>query len=403
MSLKALNETDLDLALCWEKDPVLLQAIHTHDEISLEECRARFQRAQNDLGICCFAWHDTAATLQGVLYFNRIDVKQKKANWGFYTNPAATSDVTMRMAVDALDMAFGKLALQKLSAEALATNSRSIAFLKKVGFTEEGRFREQYFDGERRVDVIRFGMLASEWAAYRVRLQTFIAKCDTLASCSPSLYSRKITILTDADSWINAELDDLIMEWEKHGHSLHWAHQTTDLPIADFCFCLSFGQLLPKEVRARFRHTLVVHESDLPHGKGWSPLTWQILEGKSRIPVTLFEAADLVDSGCIYAQSWIELEGHELVEELRAAQSAATRTLCRWFVENYPNSIALSREQTGKESRYPRRKPADSALDPEKTIAEQFNLLRVVDNQRYPAFFELHGHRYNLTINRTPQ
>jgi methionyl-tRNA formyltransferase len=30
-----------------------------------------------------------------------------------------------------------------------------------------------------------------------------------------------------------------------------------------------------------------VHESALPQGQGWSPMTWQILEGASPIPVTL--------------------------------------------------------------------------------------------------------------------
>ena len=29
---------------------------------------------------------------------------------------------------------------------------------------------------------------------------------------------------------------------------------------------------------------------------------------------------------------------------------------------------------------------------------QQFNLLRVVDNERYPAFFELDGRRYTIQI-----
>ena len=152
-----------------------------------------------------------------------------------------------------------------------------------------------------------------------------------------------------------------------------------------------------------FGHTLVVHESDLPQGKGWSPLTWQILEGKSHIPVTLFEAAERVDSGPIYAQRWLEFKGHELLDELRYGQAAATRELCRWFVDNYPESAAEACEQSGEESIYPRRRPADSALDANQTFAEQFNLLRVVDNQRYPAFFDWCDRRYELTITHKSQ
>ena len=167
---------------------------------------------------------------------------------------------------------------------------------------------------------------------------------------------------------------------------------------ANVCFCLGFGRLLPETVRARFCHTLLVHERDLPRGKGWSPLTWQILDGESRIPVTLIEVAEKVYSGTIYAQRWVEFEDHELVDELRTAQAEATRALCREFVDNYPASAERGREQHGEESFYPRRGPEDSRLDPERPLAEQFNLLRVVDNERYPAFFEWRGRRFQLHI-----
>jgi methionyl-tRNA formyltransferase len=193
-------------------------------------------------------------------------------------------------------------------------------------------------------------------------------------------------------------VEDLVIDWGELGHEVRWAHQIEESPGADFCFCLSFGRLVPSATRALFGHTLVVHESDLPHGKGWSPLTWQILEGRARIPVTLFEAAANIDSGAIYAQRWIEFQGHELVDELRAAQAAATLDLCHWFVEHYPASVAQARPQTGAESLYPRRGPDDSRLDPCRTIAEQFDLLRVVDNRRYPAFFEWRGRRYRIAI-----
>ena len=193
-------------------------------------------------------------------------------------------------------------------------------------------------------------------------------------------------------------LDDLIMEWEAQGHSVEWRHDPAQAGAGDFCFCLSLGQLVPAQVRERFRHTLVVHESDLPQGKGWSPLTWQILEGRNRIPVTLIEAAKRVDSGPIYAQRWLEFQGHELIDELRTGQAAATHDLCRWFVDEYPHSAEQARPQQGEESLYPRRRPADSRLDPRKSLAEQFDLLRVVDNGRYPAFFEWRRQHYTLSI-----
>jgi len=40
----------------------------------------------------------------------------------------------------------------------------------------------------------------------------------------------------------------------------------------------------------------------------------------------------------------------------------------------------------------------DSRLDIDRSIKEQFNLLRVVGNEEYPAFFEINGHKYLLKI-----
>lgn len=55
-------------------------------------------------------------------------------------------------------------------------------------------------------------------------------------------------------------------------------------------------------------------------------------------------------------------------------------------------------EQQGETSYWPRRTPEDSKLDPEKSLQDQFNLLRIVDNERYPAYFELNGQRYLIKI-----
>ena len=172
------------------------------------------------------------------------------------------------------------------------------------------------------------------------------------------------------------------------------------LGSGDFCFYLSCSQIVPSSILGNFAHNLVVHESDLPQGKGWSPLTWQILEGGNRIPVTLFEAVERVDSGDIYLQEWLEFEGHELLDELRQAQAVATLRLCQRFVDGYPEVLKGTRSQTGVESFYPRRRPRDSQLDVHRSLAEQFNLLRVVDNERYPAFFEYQNGKYLIKIIR---
>lgn len=213
----------------------------------------------------------------------------------------------------------------------------------------------------------------------------------------------QISILSDHDSWLNDYIPEMIINWLEDGHRVLWTHRIDKLLASDFCFYLSCSQIVSQEILSQFKHNLVIHESALPQGKGWSPLTWQILEGKNSITVTMFEAVEKVDNGAIYAQKLIEFEGYELIDELRAAQATATITLCRQFVSNYPEVLTQAQRQEGDESFYPRRKPADSRIDPHQSLAQQFNLLRVVDNIKYPAFFDWCNKRYVITIRHTKE
>lgn len=178
---------------------------------------------------------------------------------------------------------------------------------------------------------------------------------------------------------------------------MRWIHHPADLAPGDVCLLLSCGRLLSTEQLALHRHNLVVHESALPQGQGWSPMTWQILEGASQIPITLFEATAALDAGPIYLQRTIPLQCTELVEEWRALQAEATIALCLEWLDRYAEVLKHARPQQGEASHY-RRRPADSHLDPQRPLAEQFNLLRVVDNQRYPAVFHWSVRRDALQI-----
>lgn len=211
----------------------------------------------------------------------------------------------------------------------------------------------------------------------------------------------RIAVVTQKSSWIVPYAEKLTQTLRQRGFaaSLYLHHRDVKEPV-DIVFFLGYGRIVPGEFLSRHRHNLVIHESALPRGKGWSPLSWQILEGKNEIPITLFEAVEKVDSGKIYLQDTMKFEGHELIGELREIQGNKTIELAVKFVDQYQDVVKNAREQEGEESFFSRRRPEDSRLDPDQPIRDQFNLLRVVDNDRYPAFFTYKGHKYVLRISR---
>ncbi len=197
---------------------------------------------------------------------------------------------------------------------------------------------------------------------------------------------------------MNAFIPDLMINWICEGHEVRWAHDASELPEGDICFYLSYGKIVKATLLSRHSNNLVVHASDLPRGRGWSPMTWKIIEGENDIPVTLFEAAESVDSGPLYKQVVLSFNGNELLSEMQHALGEAINDLCRYFVHEYPDITHSAIPQNGEATYYPRRRPEDSQIDINSPLKNHFNLLRTVDNEKYPAWFEYKGRRYILQI-----
>lgn len=206
----------------------------------------------------------------------------------------------------------------------------------------------------------------------------------------------KITILTDnPNSWIIPYADILKKDLSKI-HDVSHIFDKSQIVGGDIMFILSCEHILKHDDLRLHKNNIVVHPSKVPLGKGWSPLAWQILEGCNNIPVSLFEAVEKVDAGNVYIVDYIKLKGHELNDEIKHKQGLLTIKLVKRYINDYHLIVGIP--QSGKETFYPRRKQKENELDINKTIIEQFNLFRVVDNERYPAHFYINENKYILKI-----
>ena len=209
----------------------------------------------------------------------------------------------------------------------------------------------------------------------------------------------KISIIcSDKKHPINKKLHD----WKSQKMSLHQieiVNKINELSGGDFLFLISCHDIIGLNTRSRYENCLIVHASDLPKGRGWSPLNWQIIEGATDITVTLLEAEDKVDTGKVWHQVKIKIEQHELMDEINEKLFDAEIKLLDIAIENHKEIIPAG--QPDREiTYYPKRTSEDSRIDPNRSIAEQFDLIRVCDPARYPAFFELWGYRYKITLEK---
>ena len=87
------------------------------------------------------------------------------------------------------------------------------------------------------------------------------------------------------------------------------------------------------------------------------------------------------------------LNGTELSDEIRNIQGKQFLNIIKKFLIKYPN--IKSKKQIGKGNFNKRRYSKDSQLDINKTIKQQFNHLRINDNELYPSFFYYKAKIYN--------
>lgn len=212
----------------------------------------------------------------------------------------------------------------------------------------------------------------------------------------------KICILTDnINSWfidygkrLQEKLTDL-------GHDVNYVFDKSEIMNGDVCFLLSCSRIVENKYLSLNKNNIVVHASDLPKGKGFSPLQWQILEGKNKIVLSLIEAIDEVDAGPIYFKNCLIFGGHELYYELRDSLGNEIIEMCLKFVNDYYDLKPI--EQSGESSFYKKRTNKDDEIDPNKSITDLFNHFRIADNQNYPLYFYLNNVKYFIRIEKDNQ
>ena len=206
---------------------------------------------------------------------------------------------------------------------------------------------------------------------------------------------RTVILLDKSNNWI----EKYLLEYLPHPQAfVQISYEADQVSNADIVFVIGYTKILASTISARNGHVFVIHESDLPSGKGFSPVQWQILAGSNTIIVSVIQLDALIDGGDIVLQKKLEFVGDELYEEIRAKQAAVTFDLVCECIECYPDYSP--KPQVGSENFYRRRYPEDSELDPDKTLRELFPLLRVCNNEKWPAFFVLEGKKFILKISK---
>jgi methionyl-tRNA formyltransferase len=196
-------------------------------------------------------------------------------------------------------------------------------------------------------------------------------------------------------------INTYINKWvEKNkSHQISVIHSKEELTSGDILFLISCSDIILKVERSKFKKTLVIHASDLPHGRGWSPYVWEIINGATDITLSLLEAEDKVDTGDIWKKVIVPIPKTALFDEINELIFNSELDLMDFSIANY-KTIKPKKQLNIDSTYWPKRSLNDSEIDVNKGISKQFNLIRVCDPDRFPAFFYKDGERFNITIKK---
>ena len=208
----------------------------------------------------------------------------------------------------------------------------------------------------------------------------------------------KITLLcSDPNHPVNIYLKPW-MAAQQGIHEVELLQNKSQLSGGQMLFLISCSEIIKESDRSKYLTTLVLHASDLPKGRGWSPHIWAIIDGAEQITLSLLEAEDKVDSGRIWVKIQIPVPKDALWDEINHLLFTAEIQLIDLAVQQFGQLTPAMQTNEEEATYHPKRTPQDSQMDPYKTIAEQFNRMRVCDPNRFPIFFELYGKKYKLIL-----
>ena len=147
---------------------------------------------------------------------------------------------------------------------------------------------------------------------------------------------------------------------------------------------------IPATIHERFE-CVVFHITDLPYGRGGSPLQNLVVRGIETTQLSALRCVAELDAGPVYAKRALSTLGTAEEVFLRAAG------LMEPMIVAIARERLAARPQEGEVVRFRRRTPADGNLAGAVALKQVHDLIRMLDAEGYPrAFIEVGGLRFEF-------
>lgn len=160
----------------------------------------------------------------------------------------------------------------------------------------------------------------------------------------------------------------------------------------DFIFFPHWSYFIPSEIYDNY-NCVVFHMTDLPYGRGGSPLQNLIVKGHQETKLSALKVVKELDAGDIYLKEPLSLLG--TADEIFLRVSKLIISMIIRIVENnispYP--------QEGEIVKFKRRKKEDGDVSSLESLENFYDYIRMLDSDHYPSAF-LETENFRLEFSR---
>jgi len=145
-------------------------------------------------------------------------------------------------------------------------------------------------------------------------------------------------------------------------------------------FVLHWSHILPNEIYSNY-HSIGFHMTDLPFGRGGSPLQNLIVNGIKETKISAFRITEQLDAGPIYLKKEMSLYG--TAEEIFIRASEIALQMIETIIKENPKPF----DQKGDITEFKRRKPSEGNICELDSLNRVFDHIRMLDADGYPQAF----------------
>lgn len=160
---------------------------------------------------------------------------------------------------------------------------------------------------------------------------------------------------------------------------------------ADKIFIPHWSYIIPKLIWSRYE-CVVFHMTDLPFGRGGSPLQNLIVRGYESTKISALKVDEGIDTGDIYCKENLSLLG--TATQIFERSAPIITNMIERIIDHNLEPI----QQEGTSVTFKRRKPEDGKMNNIDELEKVYDYIRMLDGEGYPpAFIETDNLRIEFT------